>query len=183
MVREHITRLRCDVCSDQATHEKVTITIGGAVRGRTLDLCDRDYRELIQPLLNALASVRPYSSSGNRSRQWAGRSIGPFLCRAGCVSGLLKNLTTLDAHLKGIHGMTRAEYIELYGEPVPLTPEEQEALVVEVACQVKGCGKIYSTALGHRWPQQALRGHMWGVHAIRWRPTDPAIGSVETGSA
>lgn len=171
MARELVVQRRCDLCPNVATHHKVPVAVGDATRRQTLDLCEVDYKRLIQPLLDALASARPYPVTPTTSRQWKGRALGPYYCKAGCASTPLKNLATFTRHLQVVHDMTRAEYIRRHGELVPMTLEELESIIVEVACEVKGCSKVYSTALGNRWPQQAMRAHMWGRHGIKWKPT------------
>lgn len=88
----------------------------------------------------------------------------------GCLSAPLRNAVTLTAHLKLKHQMTREEYVEAYGELVPMTEEEQ-AEPVEVHCEVEGCDTVYSTATGHRWPHMAMVSHMRGRHLDPdWRP-------------
>lgn len=171
LARELDVRHRCDACGALAIHVEVPVR-AGAARQATLDLCDECYATLIQPLLDTLAKARPYATAtpARPSRQWAGRTVGPFRC-ALCEVPPLKNLSTFSTHIKSLHGMSRLEYTVKYGDPVPLTAEEVAELeAVEYTCEVPGCGKTYSTALGNRWPHQALRSHMWGVHAIRWQP-------------
>ena len=158
-------------------HEGVTVKISGRRGARTLDLCERHYRELLQfvaygrelradrPRTGPRKQPRDLQDDPHRNRH---REAGPFRCLVdGCRSAPLKHSGTLWQHVRGMHDMTLSEYKKLYGDPVPLTPEELAALVVEVRCEVDGCDQVYSTALGHRFPQSALVSHMWGRHGVK----------------
>lgn len=137
--------------------------VRGAHRPIKVDLCQDDYDRLIQPILDLLASARPYPKGMSRHRQWKGRDVGPFLCLE-CNNPPLKHAGTLTAHVQQQHAMTRAEYIKKHGPLVPLTPEEVAELVVEVTCGIGGCEQLYSTELGNRWPHQAMRAHQIARH-------------------
>lgn len=177
MVRALVMRVRCDLCSRSATHVDVSIGIG-LRRRRSLDLCDADYERLIRPVVDALEQhgYDPSRPTKPKTRQQRHRAIGPYLCKAGCIAGPLKNRTTLQQHLIGLHdGMTLAEYVEQYGELVPLTTEELADLDVEVSCP-EGCGQVYSTARGNRYPQIAMQSHMWGHHGVKWKQEVNGLG-------
>ncbi len=166
-------RTVCDLCREPAAHAQVPVSVGlkkHREASGTLDLCARCHKELLQPVVDALnAHGRRRAPSRYRQRGWK-RTSGPYLCQAGCNAAPLKTGTTLEQHLLRVHdGLTLEEYTERHGELVPLTEEELAELVVEVPCP-QGCGQVYSTALGHRWPQSAMIHHMWGHHGIKWRP-------------
>ena len=182
MPREYTIRSWCDLCAGvgercEATHVDVPITIANA-RPATLDLCELHYKELLLPVLDALAeygadppSTRPQPSAFRPRNRNPGRAAGPFKCLVeGCIATPLKHRGTLWQHLRGVHETTLDAYEEKYGELVPLTREEQAEVVIEVSCEVAGCNQAYSTALGNRWPQQAMISHMWGHHSIKWKP-------------
>lgn len=160
---------------EDAQHRNVSISINGA-RPLSLDLCERHHRELIRPVLEALAAhgvdetqPMPRRRDSNRHR----RRSGPFKCLVpGCNATPLKHTGTLWQHLRGVHEITLDEYREQYGDPVPLSADEQAELVVEARCPVDGCSTVYSTELGNRWPQQALVSHLWGHHGIKLHTID-----------
>ena len=166
MARIRTVLLRCDLCGEEAEHEQVEIRVGKT--SGTLDLCERHYQACARPLADAVASLKSWKR--DRHRQGWKRRPGPFRCVIpGCPGSVLKNAATLEQHLLRLHDMTLAAYAEAYGL-TPLTPEEAEAVVVEVRCEVNGCEQVYSTAQGFRWPHQAMRAHMWGHHGIKWKP-------------
>lgn len=175
MARQRVVRVWCDVCRGSgqrtaATHKGVAVTVGTAPL-RLLDLCERHRVELLQPVVSALAKygTLPEGQPRPRRRRDSNKGrTGPFLCKvAGCKAAPLKHTGTLWQHLRGVHGMGVNVYRQQYGDPVPLTPEEQASLVVEVPCPVTGCGTVYSTALGHRYPQGALASHLRGHHGLK----------------
>jgi hypothetical protein len=170
MGRSLAVHFRCDLCARTATHVEVAIKIG-AHRRRVLDLCPMHYDELIAPVLGALErhGYDPSRPTKPKTRQSHHRQQGPYLCKAGCVAAPLKNSTTLAQHLIRLHQLTMAEYVEKYGELVALTTDELAELVVEVRCP-EGCGQIYSTERGNRYPQIAMVSHMWGHHGKKWSP-------------
>lgn len=91
---------------------------------------------------------------------------GPYRCLVdGCQGTPLKHRSTLWQHLTLVHSMSMEDYIEQYGQPVPMTPEEVAALVIEIRCDL--CPKVYSTQLGHRWPRSAWIAHMWATHGVK----------------
>lgn len=165
------TRAWCDVCLAQgekveAQHVRLPVSINRS-RSQVVELCDEHYELLLQPLLQVL--MKPEApTSRTRGRRYD-RRTGPFLCQVRDCGAILKHTGTLWQHLQGRHELTIAEYREKYGDPVPLTPEEVAGTVVEAKCRVKGCGQVYSTELGHRFPQSALASHMWGRHGIKER--------------
>lgn len=177
MARELRVRTWCDACLEEgaqepAVHRGIKVSLDGAPP-LLLDLCQRHHVELVRPLLVALEryGVDPDGTpepSGRRDSNRARRRSGPFKCQVpGCTASPLKHTGSLWQHLKGLHGLTMAEYRETYGEPVPMTEEELAELVVEVSCDL--CGQTYSTAKGHRFPRQALVSHMWGHHAVKYQ--------------
>lgn len=185
MAREDVLQAWCDVCRDRdgqkvpATHEGVTVRVTGQRAARTLDLCQRHLQELLQFTAagRVIRADRPRTGprkprdhqDSHRNRH---REAGPFRCLVdGCQSAPLKHRGTLWQHLRGQHMMTMDQYKKLYGDPVPLTPEELAELVVEARCEVDGCDQVYSTALGHRFPQSALVSHMWGRHGVKLNGT------------
>ncbi len=93
---------------------------------------------------------------------------GPFKCQVdGCLSTPLRHRASLWTHVKLMHGLRMAEYVEAHGEPAPLTTEEVEAASqVEIHCEITGCDQVYSTALGHRWPQSAYITHLRSTHGL-----------------
>lgn len=172
MAREYVLKASCDLCGRGAGHEGVRIEIGHRVP-RTMDLCDRHYREIIQPVLDAM--IHGVAKKPRKERQrGTKRTVGPYQCKL-CVAAPLKNATTLEVHLRRLHDVASLEeYVERFGQLVPLTPEEA-AEPVDVECEIEGCGQVYSTALGNRWPQMAMVSHMRGRHGISWRPgQDPS---------
>lgn len=176
MARELEVRVWCDLCLAQgwepgyATHIGLAVSIGG-VPARELDLCQRHHAELVRPLLRVLDRhghdpERPAVTRTGRPRRDKHRADGPYRCQvAGCLAAPLKHRDTFWQHLKGLHGMTLDEYVELHGELVPMTDAELAELVVEAVCPL--CGRSYSTERGNRWPRQALASHTWGHHAVK----------------
>lgn len=159
-------RCTCDLCFAragryvEAVHARIAISIDGM--SGVLDLCESHYDQLLRPVHDALAD-REQDDSTLR-----GKRSGPFLCQVdGCKAAPLKHTGTFWQHLRGVHQMTMDEFREKWGDPVPLSKEELANLVVEAGCEVEGCGQVYSTALGNRFPHQALISHMWGRHGIR----------------
>lgn len=159
-----------------------TITVNGSTWD--VDLCQTCEKMRLAPLVEFASTWGEVPTRrlpvGERTwRPKPGRRRGPFRCLAGCAATPLKNSDTLRQHLALVHdGLTLDEYVDRYGELVPLTPEEQ-AEVIEVRCEVEGCDRVYSTALGNRWPQQAMVSHLWGTHGIKWKPVgDATMGPV-----
>jgi hypothetical protein len=145
-----------------------------------LDLCEVHFKELLQPVLDVLADHGSEVDTGEKTptyRQNWKRKTGPVLCQAGCTSAPHKSVATLEVHVRRLHDLSWEEYVDRYGPPVPLTDSELGHLVVEVRCP-EGCGQVYSTALGHRFPQQAMVSHMRGHHGLRWSPGDPDTPGV-----
>jgi hypothetical protein len=186
MVRALTFYAWCDLCPAddrrKAVRVNIPISIGG-LQARTLDLCELHYKELLQPVLDALyeygekAAERVISPNGsgrrrnsNRTGKW--REPGPFRCQVEtCVSAPLKHLASFRIHVERLHKMGLPEYTERYGEPTPLDPEEALE-VVEVRCEIGDCDQSYSTATT-RWPQMAMVSHMRGRHGLDWRPGQP----------
>lgn len=175
MAEQLSIHLWCDLCLEEgrkepAEYRKFPITLGhGPPLG--IDLCELHHKQLLQPVLEVLArhGIDLTARPKERQRGWR-RNTGPYKCHAGCDAAPLKNATTFEVHLRKLHGMTLDDYVSRYGDLVPLTAEEQAELVVEVECEVEGCGTAYSTARGNRWPQQAMISHMRGRHGLNWRP-------------
>lgn len=164
----------CDMCLDvdkrvPATFHHVKVQISSPNRPwrmkapGDLDLCNMHYTTVIVPLAEALDYAHDRGQRLRGRDRNPGRNIGPFQCQVpGCLAAPLKHRGTLWQHLRKIHEITLDEYLERYGELVPLTQEQLDALVVEARCEE--CGKTYSTATGTRWPRQALVSHMRGRH-------------------
>lgn len=158
-----IVHYLCDICLARgeevgAPYMKVKVRLNGSPE-RVLDLCAQDYQVLAQ-------APTPETLEPKKRRR-VDRRTGPFQCQVRGCGAVLKHTGTMWQHVKGKHDLTLAEYREKYGDPVALTPEELAEAVVEAKCKVKGCGQVYSTELGHRYPQSALVSHMWGRHAIK----------------
>jgi hypothetical protein len=169
-----VVRHWCDLCladgrNVEAVHRQVPVSVADDVGA--LDLCV-EHRAMIEAVRRALTARAkptrqpPKGRDTNRHR----RGVGPYRCLVpDCLSTPLKHRGTLWQHVRGVHEITLDEYVERYGEPTPLTPEELAALVVEAHCPVEGCDTVYSTADGYRWPQMALVSHTWGHHGIKLR--------------
>lgn len=178
MARELVIRTRCDLCTATATRVGIRVAVG-RVRGRTLDLCEVHFTNLLQPVLDALEKHGTEVKTGEKvptHRQSWKRVTGPVQCRAGCMSAPHKTVATLENHLRRLHGLTLDEYTERFGSDA-LSPIDLEEVVTEVHCP-EGCGKVYSTALGNRYPQQAMVSHMRGHHGLRWSPGQPDTPGV-----
>jgi len=175
----------CDPCQHldeqtMADHPGVTVRIGNG-ETRSIDLCTAHHLELIAPIEHALkvhgrVGEEPPAKRAPSRLSWK-RTFGPLLCKAGCNAAPLKTAFTLEQHLRRLHDMTLEEYVAQYGELVELTADEQESLVVEVRCDHEDCDQLYSTALGNRYPQQAMVAHMRGHHMTVWKPGDPGVTS------
>lgn len=157
----------CDLCFTrraryvQADHQGVRLKVDGTTG--VLDLCEEHYEQLLTPVLEAIADRKADDEVTHRQRH---RRYGPIKCEVpGCDAAPLKHTGTFWQHLRGVHDMTMEEYREAHGDPEP-TPVE-ELPDVEARCKVKGCGKVYSTALGHRWPRNALISHLRGRHGLQ----------------
>lgn len=178
MVRQLAWHAWCDLCRperEEAVFVNLPISIGH-LQPRTLDLCELHYKELFAPVIAALTDhgekLEARVLKGNRqSARW--KKVGPFQCQVpGCVTAPLKHRATLRQHVEGrLHGLNFEAYVEQYGEPVPLTPEEALE-VVEIRCEIGDCQQSYSTATT-RWPQMAMVSHMRGRHGLNWRPGQP----------
>lgn len=186
MARRIAFNVWCDLCPRdhpvRAEHVNLPIAVG-PTGPLTLDLCELHYKELLQPVLDALLNhgEKPVPRVlGKRTRIGQKRLYGPYRCLAGCTSAPLKNYITLTSHLRLIHdGMTLDEYVAKYGELVPLEPEDMEP--VEVRCEIQDCDQAYSTATGTRWPQQAMVSHMRGRHGLKWKPGMPFDEATRIG--
>lgn len=116
------------------------------VNGAQLDLCD----ECALPLMEALALYERYGSKGKRTPQLAAvkrRAAAPqkparpdqtpveggLPCPQPDCESVLKNRSSLGAHARQDHGVTLGE---LEGKPITHT------------CDVKGCGKGFTTLQG-----------------------------------
>lgn len=168
----------CDLDGEPATHVQVPVTIGQGAEPRTLDLCDHCHDRLLGPVLAALAehgadpvTGEPPAEVKARRRPGTKWVRGPLKCEIpDCVSAPHKNRKTLQQHLHRVHDLTIDAYVAEYGEPAPLTPQQQAAIAVEVGCLVKDCPKVYSTERGNPRPETAMIQHMWRVHQIKWKP-------------
>jgi hypothetical protein len=186
MVRQLSFYVWCDLCPAEDRREAVRINVPisiGTVQPRTLDLCELHFKELLQPVLDALyehgekTAERILSPNGsgrrrnsNRTGKW--REVGPFRCQVdGCVAAPLKHRASFRVHIERLHHMRFQEYVDQFGEPVPLDPEEALG-VVEIRCEIGDCDQSYSTATT-RWPQMAMVSHMRGRHGLDWRPGQP----------
>jgi len=193
MAKEILTRVWCDLClgeddsREEATHRDnaVTLGLGRGARPLSLDLCERHYKELLEPLVEALSgygapvgdapAIRSPRAKSTPSSQSAAPEAGPFRCQFPDCDALLKNAGSFNAHVRQQHGMTRGVYVETYGEPQ--VEAEREALPVisnpigedRAVCEV--CGKIYSHELGNNRPTQALGVHLARAHGIRSEKT------------
>lgn len=171
-MKQQVERVLCDVCLGSGGREEAVHhwPEGAPV---VLDLCDRHYKEYVEPVVDLLGRYgwSPAEEPPPPKKRRNYRS-GPFLCKVeGCLAAPLKHSGTMWQHLVKKHGINMHTYRDLYGDPVPLTPEEQASLVIEARCPVEGCSAAYSTELGNRFPEQALMSHMWGHHAIKYETT------------
>jgi hypothetical protein len=134
-----------------------------------LDLCDPHYDQLLVPVLEAVADRKEDNLNIHRTHR---RKDGPFLCPIpGCPNPVLKHIDSFKVHVsgetKGVHQMPWDEYLATYGEPRPATREELAQVSVEITCPIDGCGKVYSTENGNRWPLGALNSHLRGRHGLK----------------
>lgn len=159
----------CDVCFIrggryvESVHVDVKVKINQE-RGR-LDLCQPHYEQLLMPVIEALRDRKEDDLNTHRNHS---RKIGPFRCQIpDCPTPMLKHANSFEQHVQRVHQITLREYLDAHGELVPLTPEQVAQIVVEVRCEVPGCGQVYSTELGNRWPLGALNSHLRGRHGLK----------------
>ena len=175
-----ITNSLCDPCyrdGEQVEGEEVVIALGDLARfkAQTMLMCERHRKEFYEPLRDLLDEFGASTEGGPvfaSTKARKDRVSGPFKCQVdNCGAAPLKNVGSFNAHVRQMHGLTRGEYVGLYGEPTALG---QDALPVdatpigesEAKCEVPGCGKVYSHELGNNRPLQALGVHLARVHGI-----------------
>lgn len=185
MAKEIIVSVWCDPCAKDGVREPgqttPPLTIGNA-KPRTLDLCERHRKELLDALVSALdedgadlggaaaKTGKGAAESVSRLPYGSANAPGPFDCLVPDCGGRhtvkkggrgYPSPKALQNHLAYQHGVTMADYIEQYGVPVSLTTGEPLARGTDpdtkLACEE--CGKVFHG-------QHALSGHM-GVHRAR----------------
>lgn len=185
------TLIWCDLCygsdesQEEATHRDVTVTIGLGARTKphSLDLCERHFKELIEPLQAALqefgvvvpeaagAAPKKHRPAGEAAtgRKTAVPGEGPFRCEL-CDSTLV-SMGSFGSHVRQIHSMTLGEYRETYGAPVevPADPDLFNDVnnmgPAEATCEI--CGESWSHANGNTRPAQARGVHMRRKHGVK----------------
>jgi hypothetical protein len=176
MAREVQVFLLCDPClneEDVRTEGDTFVVAVGNLKPREIVMCERHYKELLQPLhdmlpdlptTDAVASPQPSPDE-------------PQSCRI-CGKTHLKNLQTLQGHVRNMHGMKWRDYKTQYlGEEAPAKPAKPSPTVDqgqlefegevpdEFKCNVDGCDKVYDPREYGR-PLQALAVHKAKVHGI-----------------
>lgn len=176
--------------------EEVTIALGdlARMRPRTVLLCERHRKEHYEPLrelLEAFGSVLPDTpampTAAKRPKGEA-HLRGPFKCEVeGCTARPLISSGSFSSHVRKQHGISGVkEYRRIYGELKRVGTEEEAETTPEpdlfegddadestgpiggseAVCEVPGCGKVYSHALGNNRPAQALGVHLARAHGI-----------------
>ena len=196
MAKEIQTLVWCDLClgeeeaREEATHRDLVATLGLGARAKpqSLDLCERHYKQVYEPLLDALgaygASVQeaPQPRWAKASEKGAGRT-GPFVCEFPGCDSTPSNVASFGSHVRQQHGITVGEYRETFGAPVKVgeatqarAPEAEDPELFdsddvpaigpnEATCEV--CGESWSHAKGNSRPAQARGVHMARVHGIK----------------
>ena len=94
------------------------------------------------------------------------------------------------SHARQLHGLRADEYRAKYGDPEPVAAAGPDTLFEdgeghppigspETVCPE--CGKVYSHALGHNRPAQALGMHLARAHGIRSTATRGKEPKVDVG--
>jgi hypothetical protein len=136
MVKEIV--FKCDPCTSRgedstATHV-VPVTIGTG-KSQNLDLCDADYTQLLQPVVNALLEFgysdepvkpkrkspaprveQPATDAAPAPETGAYDREGPYQCRF--CEQQPKHIKSLSNHLRQVHGTTLSAFRSEYGDPV-----------------------------------------------------------------
>jgi hypothetical protein len=170
----------CDPCADQDLHTPATatppITLGG-MKPRTLLLCERHQKEILEPLhdlLNKWGDTGAVPAQKERVRREDG-GTGIFPCLVpGCEKGPQSPYTyksSLRAHLRGSHDLTYTQMHEKYGngtEPQPTTELDKNPhlTIADFTCGIDGCTTAYDPAEYNR-PSQALGVHKATKHGVK----------------
>lgn len=188
MTRELVVNVWCDVCEDREPGETTPPLLADG-KTRTLDLCERHRKELVDPLLAALRehgaaaeerAALPTSAAPRRTRRPRAEvpPEGEIVCKVpGCVRRGVAGSSTVLAfkqHVRTRHDLTAQEYVATYGKPRTIAGAEVELWAPDPepvvpgdpwVCGVDDCTKRYDPE-EYAMPAQALGLHRRTAHGV-----------------